>query len=77
MNYNFGVGWALATAPLITANWDAPDGQEWTVPLGLGLTKTTVWQGQPMSLGVQYEHPDAAAANQLRFVVSLLFPTKH
>jgi hypothetical protein len=24
INYNFGKGWAIATAPSITANWDAP-----------------------------------------------------
>jgi hypothetical protein len=78
VNFNFGQGWALSTAPLNTANWDAEDGQQWTVPLGLGITKTAVFNGRPMSLGVQYYHnvkrPDGAAATQLRFVVSLLYP---
>ena len=79
VNYNFGRGWALASAPIFTANFDAPDGQEWTVPLGLGVTRTMVWQGQPLSMSVQYYHnverPDAAAADQLRFVLSFLFPS--
>jgi hypothetical protein len=79
VNYNFGKGWALAIAPLNTANWDASSGQQWTVPLGLGITRTVVFNGQPMSLGLQYYHnverPDTAAPNQLRFVLSLLFPT--
>ena len=79
INYNFGVGWALSTAPIITANWDAPDGEQWTVPVGLGLTRTTQFQGRPMSIGVQYyhnvEHPSGAAANQLRVALSLLFPS--
>jgi hypothetical protein len=48
------------------------------VPLGLGISKTTVFNGRPMSLGVQYYHnvkrPDSAAATQLRFFVSLLYP---
>jgi hypothetical protein len=79
VNYNFGKGWAIAFAPLITANGNAEEGQGWTVPLGLGITRTTVFNRQPMSLGVQYyynlERPDGAASSQLRFVVSLLFPS--
>ena len=79
VNYNFGEGWALATAPLNTANWDADEGQQWTVPLGIGISKTTAFNGRPMTLGVQYyynvERPDNVAATQLRFVVSLLYPT--
>ena len=78
LNYNFGHGWALSTAPLNTANWDAPEGQQWTVPLGVGITKTTVFAGRPMSLGVQYYYnvtrPDSVGATQLRFVVSLFYP---
>jgi hypothetical protein len=79
INYNFGKGWALSTSPLITANWDAPDGEQWTVPVGLGLTRTTQFQRRPISIGVQYYHnveqPTSAAANQLRFTLSLLFPS--
>lgn len=79
LNFNFGQGWAISSAPLNTANWDAEDGQQWTVPLGVGITKTTVFSGRPMTVGVQYYHnvtrPDSAAASQLRFVLSLLFPT--
>ena len=64
--------------PIITANWDAEDGQQWTLPLGLGIARTTVFSGQPMSLGLHYYHnvvrPDAAASSQLRFMLVLLFP---
>jgi hypothetical protein len=78
VNFNFGKGWALAFAPLITANWDAESGNEWTLPLGIGITRTTVFNRRPMSLGVQYyynvERPDGSGANQLRFVISLLYP---
>ena len=78
INYNFGKGWALSFAPLITANWDAPDGQEWTVPIGLGLTRTTVFNRRPMNLGVQFyrnvERPDNAAETQIRVIVALLYP---
>ena len=37
VNYNFGHGWALSFSPIITANWDASSGNEWTVPIGIGL----------------------------------------
>jgi hypothetical protein len=78
VNYNFGHGWALAFAPIITANWNAPSGSEWTVPLGFGFSRTTVFNRRPISLGVQYyynvERPDGAAGQQLRFLVSFLFP---
>jgi hypothetical protein len=79
INLNFGVGWALSTGPLNTVNWDASSGQRWTIPLGLGVAKTTVFASQPISVGVQYYQnvvrPDAAGANSLRFTFSFLFPT--
>jgi len=80
VNYNFGRGWAASSAPIITANWDASSGEEWTVPLGLGISKTTAFNGRPMSLSAQYyhnvEHPTAAAADLLRLTISLLYPSK-
>ena len=62
--------------------WDAQvtAGNRWTVPVGLGITRTTVFSGRPMSLGVQYYHnakkPDGAAGQLLRITVSLLYPRK-
>jgi hypothetical protein len=78
VNYNFGKGWALAVAPIITANWNAPSGEEWTVPLGFGISRTTVFNRRPIQLGVQYysniERPSGSAGQTLRFLVSFLFP---
>jgi hypothetical protein len=80
INYNFGQGWAISSAPTIVANWDAPDGQQWTVPFGAGITRTVVLKGQPMSLGFQYyknvERPDTGPGTQVRFNVSFIFPVK-
>ena len=80
INYNFGEGWALTFSPNITANWDAPDGEKWTVPLGIGFSKVTVFNGRPMSLGAVYyhnvEHPTTGAANLFRITVSLLYPSR-
>lgn len=78
INYNFGEGWALAFAPIISANWNASDGNQWTVPLGLGISKTTIFNRRPVTLTAQYyynvERPDGAPGQQLRFVMSFLFP---
>jgi hypothetical protein len=80
VNYNFGHGWALSSVPTIAANWDAPEGQQWTVPFGAGITKTLILKGQPMSLGFQYfknvKRPDDAPGTLARFNVSFIFPMK-
>lgn len=78
VNYNFGKGWSIGTGPVITANWDAPSGQEWTVPLGIGISRTIVFNKRPMKLGFTYYHnverPDGGAANTVQFQISLLYP---
>lgn len=80
VNYNFGKGWALSTLPSITANFAAPPGQVWTVPLGFGLTKTFRLATTPMQLGTQYYsnvvRPNGAPSTQLKVFVSFLFPLK-
>jgi hypothetical protein len=79
VNYNIGrTGWALAFSPIMTDNFDSEDGDGWTVPLGLGIVKTTVFSGRPMQLGVHYYSnavsPDAGPGQQLRLLVSFLYP---
>jgi hypothetical protein len=78
INYNFKLGWSVSFAPAITANWSAPSGQQWTVPLGAGVSKITLIGKQPFNLSFQYYHnavrPDNAGADQVRMVVALLFP---
>jgi hypothetical protein len=79
VNYNFGHGWALSYSPIISANWDAADGQQWTVPIGAGITKTTTLGHRPMNVGFQYYYnvtrPDGSAGQLLRFVIAPLYPT--
>ncbi|MFT3921865.1 MAG: neuromedin U [Myxococcales bacterium] len=78
INFNFGHGWALSFAPLITANWTAPSRNTWTVPLGAGVSKVHAIGKQPVNLSLQYyrnvAYPDGSGANQLRIVVAFLFP---
>jgi hypothetical protein len=80
VNYNFGAGWALGLAPIITASWDADRSNTWTLPLGGSVSKTLVFDKQPMTLSFQYYRnvirPDGAPANQIRVVLNFLFPGK-
>lgn len=78
INYNFGKGWAIATAPSMTANWDAARDQRWTIPVGIGISRTLVFNKQPMTLGFQYynnvKRPDGTPSTMVRFVVAFIFP---
>lgn len=79
VNYNLKDGWAITTAPIMTANWTAPD-TKWTVPLGGGLSKTFKNGGQLMQLSALYYtnvvRPLAAPQTTLRISWSLLWPVK-
>lgn len=78
INWNFGTGWALTTSPVITANWDKDDGNEWTVPLGLGIARTTLLGKQPILLAAHYYNnvvrPDFGPDDQIRLQINFLFP---
>jgi hypothetical protein len=79
INYNIGkTGWYLASAPLMTANWRAANGQQWTVPVGGGFGKVFKLGSQPLNAGVQgyynAERPSGTAETSLRVVVQMLFP---
>jgi hypothetical protein len=80
INYNFGKGWTITLQPSITANWDIHSGQQWTVPYGGGISRTLVFNKQPMSIGFQYYYapvrPSNAAATTVRFNIALLFPQR-
>ena len=80
INYNLKRGWAFSTSPSITSNWNAESGEQWIVPLGIGVSKITLIGKQPLSVAMQYYHnvvrPDEYGSDQFRMVVGLLFPTK-
>jgi hypothetical protein len=80
-NYNLKGGWALFFGSSgITANFTAPAGQHWLVPIGAGGTKTFKLGDQPMQLGFTYftnvVRPENAAYGNYRVNWSLLFPIK-
>jgi len=80
INYNMAHGWFLTTSPIITANWLAAPGQQWTVPIGGGIGRVFRIGDQPVNASIAgyYNaiHPTGTADWQLRASVSLLFPTK-
>jgi hypothetical protein len=78
VNYNMDGGWFLAFAPIITANWEAPDNQQWTVPLGGGFGRIFRIGKQPINASIQYyynvEKPDFVGDTNLRLVWQFMFP---
>ena len=78
INYNMADGWYLSSAPIITANWEADSGNQWTVPFGGGFGKIFKIGNQPMNAQVQafynVEAPDNGADWSLRLQLQFLFP---
>jgi hypothetical protein len=75
---NLPKGWFVNTAPIVTANWNAPSGQQWVVPLGAGFGKLTKIGRRPISwqAGGYYfiVSPDNGPAWELRLQLNLLYP---
>ena len=78
VNYNMAGGWFLTTSPIITANWNAPSGQKWTVPIGGGFGRVFKIDDQAYNASIQAYYnvirPDNAADWNLRISLALLFP---
>lgn len=78
VNYNLPDGWYLTSSPVITADWEAPSSQRWTVPLGGGVGKIVHFGRLPVNLQLQgyynVEKPDNGADWTLRFQIQFLFP---
>ena len=80
VNYNFP-SWYLVSAPIITANWNAADGQKWLVPFGGGAGKIVKLGGKlPVNLNAHIYYnavkPDGIGDWQTRFQMVFMFPTK-
>jgi len=80
INYNLPDGLYLSSAPVITANWKAASGDQWTIPFGLSIGKIVKAGGKlPLNLqaGAYYNavKPEYGADWQLRAQVVVLLPT--
>jgi hypothetical protein len=78
VNYNFGEGWYVGTAPIITANWLKSGDKAWTLPLGAQVGRVVKIGGKlPVNLlvGAYYNalRPQFGSTSQLRTQVTLIF----
>ncbi len=78
VNYNFKDGLYLTSAPILTVNWKAESGQQWTVPLGGGVGKIFHLGKLPVNTQVSAYYnvvrPDDGPNWQIRAQVQFMFP---
>jgi hypothetical protein len=78
ITYQLGSGWYVNSAPIITVNWNAEEGQKWKVPFGAGAGKVLFLGKLPLNAqaGAYYfaKKPDAGPDWQLRLQAQFLFP---
>ena len=70
--------WYVSTAPINTANWEAPEGERWTIPVGGGFGKMFKIGKMPLDAQTQafyfVEKPTGGADWQLRVQLKMIFP---
>src|SRR5258708_33559861 len=78
VNYNFEGGLYLTSAPILTIDWKADSGQQWTVPIGGGVGKIFHLGKLPVNTQISAYYnvvrPDFQANWQIRAQVQLMFP---
>ena len=52
--FALGGGWQIAAAPVITYDHEASDDNKLTLPLGIGIAKTSIIKGRPWKFQLQY-----------------------
>lgn len=79
INYNMKGGWYLTSAPVMTANWEADSGDQWTVPVGGGFGKVFKIGNQHVNMKLAaYYNVEAPDGNDdvwnLQYSCTFLFP---
>jgi len=78
VSYSTPGGITLTVNTEATANWEAADGEKWTVPVNLQVSKVTRLGRRPMSIGLGagyfVEKPEGGPSWKLRALVTLIFP---
>jgi hypothetical protein len=78
LNYNFEGGLYLTSGPILTANWKAGSGNQWTVPVGGGIGKIFHFGRLPVNMQISAYYnvvkPDDGPNWQLRAQVQFMFP---
>ena len=74
--YNIKDGWAVATMPVITVNWDFPEDQKALVPFGGGVNKLLFLGKIPMLVMCHYYYnairPELAASSEFRLQLTFI-----
>ena len=78
INYNMKKGWYVTTAPIITANWRASNGNELTLPFGGGFGRIMKIGFQPVNIQLQFfgnaKYPAGTSPWGMRFQIAFLYP---
>jgi hypothetical protein len=81
INYNLKKGWYLTSGPILTANWEATNGDRWVVPFGGGVGRVMRVGMQPVNLQLGFYgnavHPANASPWSMRVQLVFLFPKKN
>jgi len=76
VNYNMKNGWYLSSTPVITANWEADSGNQWTVPLGGGVGRLVKYGELPVDYKLvaykNIEKPQFAPDWNVQFTIKFL-----
>lgn len=78
LNYNMDDGWYLSASPVITSNWSADSGEQWTIPVGGGVGRVFRIGKQPVNTALKayynVEKPEYGPDWQLQFQIQFMFP---
>lgn len=72
--FNLTGGWQISAGPNWSYNHEADSSDAWTLPLGIGVAKTSVLGGRPWKMSLQYwnfiKSPEAfGSEHQIRLVI--------
>jgi hypothetical protein len=79
--YALGNGWQIESNPVVLYDWEAVSGNEWTVPIGAGASKTVMLGRVPMKLAFDLQYfvvsPDRLGPEWLfRMALTPVFSSK-
>ena len=77
--FHLGNAWQIQGQPTFSYNHNAPEGQQWTFPVGGGISKTVMFGDLPIKFGVQYWYYVASndtfgPKSQIRFLITPVVP---
>ncbi len=77
--FNLGNAWQIQGQPVFSYNWNAPEGEELSFPIGGGISKTVMFGNTPVKFGAQYWYYLATndtfgPKHQVRFLFTPVVP---